>query len=64
LDLVPDDSMGLMGLTAGILSIKLENNRYLRVGFGFSMGFLYGWINNVSMLPFLSIINMTGGYYF
>lgn len=50
---------GLMGLTAGILSSKLEKNRYIRVGFGFAWGFFYGWITNVSMLPFLSNITFT-----
>jgi energy-coupling factor transport system substrate-specific component len=50
---------GLMGLTAGMLSAQLGKNRYLRVGFGFSWGFFYGWITNISMLPFLSSINLT-----
>jgi energy-coupling factor transport system substrate-specific component len=47
---------GLMGLTAGILSSRLEKNRYARAIFGFGWGFFYGWINNISMLPFLSSI--------
>ncbi|BDZ70906.1 hypothetical protein GCM10025861_14230 [Methanobacterium petrolearium] len=50
---------GLMGLTAGILSSKLDKNKYLRSGFGFAWGFLYGWITNLSMLPFLSSITLT-----
>ena len=49
---------GLMGLTAGILAPKLENNTYLRVAFGFIWGLLYGWITNISMFPFLQEINM------
>ena len=32
---------GLMGLTAGILAPKLENNTYLRAAFGFIWGLLY-----------------------
>lgn len=51
---------GLMGLSAGILSSKLEKNQYLRAGFGFIWGFLFGWITNISMLVFLSTINLTG----
>ena len=50
---------GLMGLTAGILSTKLEKSKYLRAGFGFGWGFFYGWITNISMLPFLSSITLT-----
>lgn len=50
---------GLMGLTAGAFRFKLEENRYLRVGFGFAWGFFYGWITNISMLPFLSSVNLT-----
>lgn len=50
---------GLMGLTAGIFAAKLEDNTYIRAGFGFAWGFLYGWINNISMLPFLATINLT-----
>ncbi|MCC7551889.1 MAG: ECF transporter S component [Methanobacterium sp.] len=50
---------GLMGLTAGILSSRLEKNKYLRGGFGFGWGFFYGWITNLSMLPFLSSITLT-----
>jgi energy-coupling factor transport system substrate-specific component len=50
---------GLMGLTAGIFSFRLEKSQYLRVGFGFIWGFLFGWITNISMLPFLSTINFT-----
>lgn len=50
---------GLMGLTAGMLSVKLEENKYLRVGFGFAWGFFYGWITNITMLPFLSNVNLT-----
>lgn len=49
---------GLMGLTAGILAPKLENNTYLRAAFGFIWGLLYGWITNISMFPFLQEINM------
>lgn len=49
---------GLMGLTAGILAPKLENNTYLRATFGFMWGLLYGWITNISMFPFLQEINM------
>jgi energy-coupling factor transport system substrate-specific component len=49
---------GLMGLTAGILAPKLENNTYLRAAFGFMWGLLYGWITNISMFPFLQEINM------
>jgi len=48
---------GLMGLTAGIFSLKLENV-YIRAGFGFVWGFLYGWITDISMLPFLSTVNL------
>lgn len=48
---------GLMGLTAGIFSSKLENV-YLRAGFGFIWGFFYGWITDLSMLPFLSTIDL------
>ena len=48
---------GLMGLTAGIFSSKLENV-YIRAGFGFIWGFFYGWITDLSMLPFLSTINL------
>jgi len=47
---------GLMGLTAGILSSRLEKNRYARAIFGFGWGFFYGGITNISMLPFLSSI--------
>jgi energy-coupling factor transport system substrate-specific component len=50
---------GLMGLSAGIFSSKLDKNQYLRAGFGFIWGFLFGWITNISMLPFLSTINFT-----
>jgi energy-coupling factor transport system substrate-specific component len=50
---------GLMGLTSGIFSSKLEKNKYLRAGFGFSWGFFYGWITNIAMLTFLSSINLT-----
>lgn len=50
---------GLMGLTAGIFSFRLERNQYLRAGFGFIWGFLFGWITNISMLPFLSTLNLT-----
>ena len=50
---------GLMGLTAGIFCTKLEKNQYLRAGFGFIWGFFFGWITNISMLPFLSTINLT-----
>ena len=49
---------GLMGLTAGILAPKLENNTYLRAAFGFMWGLLYGWITNISMFPFLQEINI------
>jgi len=48
---------GLMGLTAGILSKSLQKNTYLRGIFGFSWGILYGWINNIFMLQFLSNIS-------
>ncbi len=50
---------GLMGLTAGIFQVKLEENRYLRAGFGFVWGFFYGWITNISMLLFLSSVTLT-----
>jgi len=50
---------GLMGLTAGIFQVKLEENRYLRAGFGFAWGFFYGWITNISMLLFLSSVTLT-----
>lgn len=50
---------GLMGFTAGMFQFKLEENRYLRVGFGFAWGFFYGWITNISMLPFLSSVTLT-----
>lgn len=50
---------GLMGLTAGILAPKLEENTYLRAGFGFMWGLLYGWITNISMFPFLQEINIS-----
>lgn len=49
---------GLMGLNAGILSSKLEKSRYSRAIFGFGWGFFYGWITNISMLPFLSSITV------
>lgn len=49
---------GLMGLTAGILAPKLENNTYLRAAFGFMWGLLYSWITNISMFQFLQEINM------
>ena len=48
---------GLMGLTAGMLSSKMEN-RYLRAGFGFVWGLLFGWITDLSMLFYLSSINL------
>jgi energy-coupling factor transport system substrate-specific component len=48
---------GIMGLTAGIFSSKLENV-YIRAGFGFIWGFFYGWITDLSMLPFLSTIDL------
>lgn len=48
---------GLMGLTAGIFSSKLENV-YIRTVFGFVWGFFYGWITDISMLAFLSTINL------
>lgn len=48
---------GLMGLTAGMLSSKLENI-YLRAGFGFVWGFLFGWITDLSMLPFIGTVNI------
>ncbi|MDD3985923.1 MAG: ECF transporter S component [Methanobacterium sp.] len=50
---------GLMGLSSGIFSCKLEKNRYLRAGFGFSWGFFYGWITNIAMLTFINNINLT-----
>lgn len=50
---------GLMGLSSGIFSHKLEKNSYLRAGFGFSWGFLYGWITNIAMLAFIGNINLT-----
>lgn len=49
---------GLMGLTAGLLSDKLENNAPIRAIFGFAWGLLYGWITNISMFPFLQEINL------
>lgn len=48
---------GLMGLTAGIFSSKLENV-YIRAGFGFTWGLFYGWITDLSMLPFLGALNL------
>nr|WP_282731048.1 ECF transporter S component [Methanobacterium alcaliphilum] len=48
---------GLMGFTAGLFSSKLENV-YLRASFGFIWGFAYGWITDISMLPFLSTVNL------
>ena len=48
---------GLMGLTAGIFSPKLENV-YIRAGFGFIWGFFYGWITDLSMLPFIGNIDI------
>jgi len=50
---------GLMGLNAGILSTYLKKNKYSRAAFGFGWGFFYGWITNISMLPFLSSITLT-----
>ncbi|PKL67151.1 MAG: ECF transporter S component [Methanobacteriales archaeon HGW-Methanobacteriales-1] len=49
---------GIMGLSAGILSSKLEN-AYIRIVFGFMWGFFYGWITDISMLPFISTLNIT-----
>ena len=48
---------GLMGLTAGIFSSRLENI-YLRGAFGFIWGFFYGWITDISMLAFLNTVNL------
>ena len=49
---------GLMGFTAGLFAEKLDSNPYLRAGFGFIWGLLYGWITNISMFPFLQEINV------
>jgi energy-coupling factor transport system substrate-specific component len=49
---------GLMGLTAGILASKMEN-KYFRAGFGLMWGFFFGWITDLSMLFYLSSINLT-----
>lgn len=49
---------GLMGLTAGILSTTLKNNLPSRAIFGLGWGFLYGWISNIGMLPFLGTISL------
>lgn len=46
---------GLMGLTAGIFQVKLEENRYIRIGFGFARGFFYGWISNVTLTSVLGV---------
>lgn len=44
---------GLMGLTAGIVSEKLENI-WIRMIFGFAWGFFYGWIADLSSIFYLS----------
>ena len=49
---------GLMGLTAGLFNSRLDN-AYLRAGFGFAWGFIYGWITDISMILFLSTVNLT-----
>jgi energy-coupling factor transport system substrate-specific component len=45
---------GLMGLSAGILSHQLKEftilGYILRGAFGFIWGFVFGWINNLSMI--------------
>jgi len=41
------------------LSTYLKKNKYSRAAFGFGWGFFYGWITNISMLPFLSSITLT-----
>ncbi|RBQ22967.1 hypothetical protein ALNOE001_12210 [Candidatus Methanobinarius endosymbioticus] len=50
----------LMGLTARILSKNLKNNDLSRAIFGLGWGFLYGWISNIGMLPFLGTISLGG----
>lgn len=47
---------GLMGLSAGILSSKMENI-YFRAGFGFIWGLFFGWITSLTMLFYLNSIN-------
>ncbi|MDR2623205.1 MAG: ECF transporter S component [Methanobrevibacter sp.] len=53
---------GLMGLSAGTLSQLLNKNDlygYLSRGiFGFLWGFLFGWINDISMIFFMSVPNL------
>ncbi|MDO5852192.1 MAG: ECF transporter S component [Methanobacteriaceae archaeon] len=48
---------GLMGFTAGMVSSKMDNLPF-RAGFGFIWGILYGWITNLSMIIFLSEVNL------
>lgn len=50
---------GLMGYTSGLFSSKLENIG-IRVAFGFVWGFLYGWITDFCMIPYMSSVDLNG----
>ncbi len=49
---------GLMGYTSGLFSEKLDNI-YFRVIFGFVWAFIYGFITDFAMFPFMSTINIS-----
>ncbi|MDR1820399.1 MAG: ECF transporter S component [Methanobrevibacter sp.] len=53
---------GLMGLSAGVLAQLLNKSDligYLSRGvFGFLWGFIFGWINDISMIFFMSVPNL------
>ncbi|MCQ2977544.1 MAG: ECF transporter S component [archaeon] len=50
---------GLMGYSAGLFSSKLENIG-IRVVFGFLWGYLYGWITDFCMIPYMSSVDLNG----
>lgn len=49
---------GLMGYTSGLFAEKLDNI-YFRVIFGFVWAFIYGFITDFAMFPFMSTINIS-----
>ena len=49
---------GLMGYTSGLFSEKLDNI-YFRVIFGFVWAFIYGFITDFAMFPFMSAVNIS-----
>lgn len=50
---------GLMGYTSGLFSDKLDNI-WIRVPFGFIWAFIYGFITDFAMIPYMSALNLEG----